>query len=257
MCSTFLLSYPICYKHNQCRILLLANIFIFLVGYIYNQSSPHYLHHHDPYENGDPLHRYHHDTHDHPYFPPTLPPSYEPPPPTTSSSSPPHEEIRETVSAQANDEKLDLIVDAKSNEDKSEPIIEKNNQSDDEKNVKSKKNEEDEALKVKERVERIESKIQPKVEVKFVEIEKPESSGSEGGTPIKLKLTKLEMEYKIKEKQQLLEIDLLRKKLEETERAMSNIIARMDSIPSQSKPNKKVRLSILYVYFLYFFFLVL
>lgn len=46
-----------------------------------------------------------------------------------------------------------------------------------------------------------------------------------------LELTKIELEYKLKEKQQLLEIELLRRKLEETERAMANIISKMETIP--------------------------
>lgn len=55
-----------------------------------------------------------------------------------------------------------------------------------------------------------------------------------------LELTKIELEYKLKEKQQLLEIELLRRKLEETERAMANIISKMETIP-QKQP--KVSLS--------------
>lgn len=57
-----------------------------------------------------------------------------------------------------------------------------------------------------------------------------------------LELTKIELEYQLKEKQQLLEIELLRRKLEETERAMANIISKMETIP-QKQP--KVSLSTL------------
>lgn len=64
---------------------------------------------------------------------------------------------------------------------------------------------------------------------------KPISDEDSSGTPVKQKLNKLEMEYQAKEKQQLMEIELLRKKLEQTERAMANIIARMDTIPGQKK----------------------
>jgi len=54
-------------------------------------------------------------------------------------------------------------------------------------------------------------------------------------TAVNAKLNQLESEYQVKERKQLLEIESLRKKLEETERAMANIIARMDTIPGQKK----------------------
>lgn len=50
-----------------------------------------------------------------------------------------------------------------------------------------------------------------------------------------LELKKFELEQQLKERQQLLEIELLKKKLEETERAMAVIIAKMDSIPSKQQ----------------------
>lgn len=50
-----------------------------------------------------------------------------------------------------------------------------------------------------------------------------------------LKITRIELEYKLKEKQQLLEIELLRQRLAETERAMANIISKMDMIPTQAQ----------------------
>lgn len=50
-----------------------------------------------------------------------------------------------------------------------------------------------------------------------------------------LELKKIELEYKLIERQHLLEIELLKKKLEETERAMTSIIAKMDAIPPQQK----------------------
>lgn len=103
------------------------------------------------------------------------------------------------------------------------------NQSDDEKTVKDPSNEYDQ-MKIKV-VEKLGGKL---LEVTGTKVD-AKGEASPSGTPIKLKLTKLEVEYSMKEKQQLQEIDLLRKKLEETERAMANIIARMDSIPGQKK----------------------
>lgn len=50
-----------------------------------------------------------------------------------------------------------------------------------------------------------------------------------------LELKKIELEYKLIHRQHLLEIELLKKKLEETERAMTSIIAKMDEIPPQQK----------------------
>lgn len=48
-----------------------------------------------------------------------------------------------------------------------------------------------------------------------------------------LEITRIELEYKLKEKQQLLEIELLRQRLAATESAMANIISKMDMIPTQ------------------------
>uniref|UniRef100_A0A336LPL4 CSON010168 protein n=1 Tax=Culicoides sonorensis TaxID=179676 RepID=A0A336LPL4_CULSO len=53
-----------------------------------------------------------------------------------------------------------------------------------------------------------------------------------------LEITRIELEYKLKEKQQLLEIELLRQRLAETERAMANIISKMDKIPTQGQKDK-------------------
>lgn len=50
-----------------------------------------------------------------------------------------------------------------------------------------------------------------------------------------MEMTRIELEYKLKEKQQLLEIELLRQRLAETERAMANIISKMDMIPTQGQ----------------------
>lgn len=68
-----------------------------------------------------------------------------------------------------------------------------------------------------------------------------------------LEITRIELEYKLKEKQQLLEIELLRQRLAETERAMANIISKMDMIPTQKAQKVRHIYSFLSLKFLSFF----
>lgn len=70
---------------------------------------------------------------------------------------------------------------------------------------------------------------EPKLKIKEKKLEGTEKTNDS------LKLTRIELEYKLKEKQQLLEIELLRQRLAETERAMANIISKMDMIPTQAQ----------------------
>lgn len=67
------------------------------------------------------------------------------------------------------------------------------------------------------------------------EVSSSASSSPERKMTKELEMTRIELEYKLKEKQQLLEIELLRQRLAETERAMANIISKMDMIPTQAQ----------------------
>lgn len=210
---------------------------LLLLGYIYSHHT------NSPYDNDETLSHLCHHAHDHQYPDQHYPLIYDvdtmPAPPTLPV-------LEQNASCTTSPSKVNLFVDNANSDhkarNKASPATTRNKSDDEKIKPVSDTSAKPRPLRQKSTLEiddlnmssgskyEMDDYTDESFKEKLLKLEEAKKKECEN-----LQMKKIELEFQLIERQHRMEIELLKRKLAETERAMTSIIAKMEAIPSQPK----------------------